>query len=441
MKWRPLCFFTLIEILFAYATSAQEAPRALPLEKPKLTPKVLVALPNYDEETSTRLQIFLDNNYFAPGKIDGKMGEFFRKALVCYKFAHKLPLTGAIDSWLIEQVPQAYTTYTIRPEDLNLIGPAPSRPSEQSKLKALRYGSLLEFVAERYHSAEEYIQKLNPGKDWEHLNPGEELKVPNVIPFEIATLTEAFVPENPALAKRKVFILTKERVLEVYEGDQMLFEFPITPGSTKLPAPKGEAILVPKDSKLTSVADLRGKKVALNKGSNVHYLLVKALEKAGVKYSEVEPVFLAPADARAAFERGAVDAWVIWDPFQAAAEAATGARTLADGTGVVSNYQFYFSSKKFLESDARIVDLVLAELSAVDDWAKGDIHAVANQLAPAIGLPVGVVEVALKRQSYGIKPVTDSVIADQQRVADTFFALGLLPKQIKISDAARRPGT
>ena len=207
------------------------------------------------------------------------------------------------------------------------------------------------------------------------------------------------------------------------------------------PAPKGEAILVPKDSKLTSVADLRSKKVALNKGSNVHYLLVKALEKAGIKYSEVEPVFLAPADARAAFERGAVDAWVIWDPFQAAAEAATGARTLADGTGIVSNYQFYFSSKKFLESGSGIVDLVLAELSAVDDWARGDIHAVANQLAPAIGLPVGVVEIALKRQSYGIKPVTDSVIADQQRVADTFFALGLLPKQIKISDAARRPGT
>src|ERR1700682_2954621 len=207
------------------------------------------------------------------------------------------------------------------------------------------------------------------------------------------------------------------------------------------PAPKGEAILVPKDSKLTSVADLRGKKVALNKGSNVHYLLVKALEKAGIKYSEIEPVFLAPADRRAAFERGAVDAWVIWDPFQAAAEAATGARTLADGTGIASNYQFYLSSQKFLKTDPKIVDLVLGELSAVDDWAKGDIHAVADQLAPTIGLPVGVVEIALKRQAYGIKPITDSVIADQQQVANTFFALGLLPKQIKISDVARRPGT
>lgn len=189
------------------------------------------------------------------------------------------------------------------------------------------------------------------------------------------------------------------------------------------------------------VADLKGKKVALNKGSNVHYLLVKALEKAGVKYSEIEPVFLAPADARAAFERGAVDAWVIWDPFQAAAEAATGARTLADGSGIVANYQFYFSSKKFLESDPKIVDEVLAQLGEVDDWAKGDIHAVAEQLAPAIGLSVPVVEVALKRQSYGIKPLTDSVINDQQQVADTFFTLGLIPKQIKISDVARRSGS
>ncbi len=207
------------------------------------------------------------------------------------------------------------------------------------------------------------------------------------------------------------------------------------------PAPQGEAILVPKDSPLKSIADLKGKKVALNKGSNVHYLLVKALERAGVKYSEITPVFLAPADARAAFEKGAVDAWVIWDPFQAAAEVATQARTLADGTGIVSNYQFYFSSQKFLNADPKVVDLVLAQLSEVDDWAKGDIKAVAEQLSPSVGLPVPVLELALKRQSYGIKPISDAVIAEQQQVADTFLSLGLIPKAIKISDVARKSGS
>jgi sulfonate transport system substrate-binding protein len=207
------------------------------------------------------------------------------------------------------------------------------------------------------------------------------------------------------------------------------------------PAPKGEAILVPKDSPLKSVADLRGKKVAFNKGSNVHYLLVKALEKAGVKYSDITPVFLAPADARAAFERGAIDAWVIWDPFQAAAEAATDARTLTDGTDTVPNHQFYLSSQKFLESDPAIIDAILAGLREVDEWAKTDIHAVAEQLSPSVGLSVPVLEVALKRQAYGIEPIDSQVIAKQQKLADTFLALGLIPKAITVSDVQRKPGS
>ena len=105
-------------------------------------------------------------------------------------------------------------------------------------------------------------------------------------------------------------------------------------------APASEAILVPRIRRC-GVADLKGRKVALNKGSNVHYLLVKQLERAGVAYRDVNVVYLTPSDARAAFERGAIDAWVIWDPFQAAAEKQLGARVLADGAGVVKNYQFF----------------------------------------------------------------------------------------------------
>jgi sulfonate transport system substrate-binding protein len=207
------------------------------------------------------------------------------------------------------------------------------------------------------------------------------------------------------------------------------------------PAPQGEAILVPKDSSLKSVADLRGRKVGLNKGSNVHYLLVQALEKAGLKYTDIEPVFLAPADALAAFTRGSVDAWVIWDPYEAAAEASTGARILADGTGLVANHQFYFSSRKFLSENPKAVDVFLEALNEADEWTKNHIEAVAEQLSPSVGLPASVLATSLKRESYGILPINNEVIASQQRIADTFFALGLLPKAITVSDLQRKQGS
>ena len=207
------------------------------------------------------------------------------------------------------------------------------------------------------------------------------------------------------------------------------------------PAPKGEAILVPKDSPIKTLADLKGKKVALNKGSNVHYLLVKALEQAGIKYSEIETVYLAPADARAAFERGAIDAWVIWDPFQAAAEIATGARTLADGTGLAPNHQFYLAGQKFADANPQVIDAVVAAIVDIDAWASGRESIVAEQLSAGIGIPAPVLEVALKRQAYGIRPLDASVVAQQQSIADTFYALGLIPKSIVVSTIVRKSGS
>src|SRR5580765_5933689 len=222
----------------AWALAAQQQPvRAVPFRQaappptPKPTPKVFVALPNYDEETATRLQIFLDNNNFGPGKIDGKMGEFFRKALISYKHAQAMPKTGAVDQWMLDQVPVTYTTYTIREEDLKQVGDVPASRAEQAKLKWSPYTSFLEFVAERFHSAEAYIQKLNPGKNWEHLQPGETLKVPNVLPFEVEKFTEGKVPENPAFASRKIFVDTQEHLLEVFDQDQLGWVCRNTPGS------------------------------------------------------------------------------------------------------------------------------------------------------------------------------------------------------------------
>jgi sulfonate transport system substrate-binding protein len=207
------------------------------------------------------------------------------------------------------------------------------------------------------------------------------------------------------------------------------------------PAPKGEAIIVPKDSGLKSVADLKGKKVALNKGSNVHYLLVSALEHAGLSIKDIQPIYLTPADARAAFEQGSVDAWAIWDPFLAAASAATGARTLTDGENLVSNHQFFLAARDYAKANSKVIDTVIAQLVAVDDWAKADPRAAAEALSPKVGIPVDVLLVALQRQGYGVGPLTAEVIAEQQKIADTFFKLGLLPKPIRVDDAVVKVGS
>ena len=201
------------------------------------------------------------------------------------------------------------------------------------------------------------------------------------------------------------------------------------------PSPASEAIVVPKGSSLRTLADLKGKKVALNKGSNVHYLLLKALEKAGVAYADIQPVFLPPADARAAFERGSVDAWAIWDPFLAAAEKQIGARVLADGKGLVANYQFYLASRTYAEKNPEILRIVLDEVAKVDEWGRNNPDEVATILSAQTGLSRDVVALAASRYAYGVKPVSVDVIASQQKVADAFSNLKLIPKPIVVKDA------
>jgi sulfonate transport system substrate-binding protein len=205
--------------------------------------------------------------------------------------------------------------------------------------------------------------------------------------------------------------------------------------SNEPPAPLSEAIIVPKTSTLKSVTELKGKKVVLNKGSNVHYLLVKALEKAGLQYKDIEPVYLPPADARAAFERGAVDAWVIWDPYLAAAEKQLGARILIDGTGLVSNHQFFLASRPYAEKNPQVLTLVSDELDAVDIWSKKNLKEAATILATQVGLELPVVELAAGRYAYGVKPVSDTVLNEQQKIADVFTNLKLIPKKINVRDA------
>jgi sulfonate transport system substrate-binding protein len=204
------------------------------------------------------------------------------------------------------------------------------------------------------------------------------------------------------------------------------------------PAPKGEAIIVPHDSPIRSVADLRGKKVGLNRGSNVHFLLVKALQHAGLSYGDIQPVFLTPADARAAFVQKSIDAWVIWDPYLAAIERQGNVRVIVNGEGLVRNTQYYVATRKFADAQPQLLHDLLAELDEVDRWSRDHIPAVASQLSPLVGLDAPTLELALNRASYGVQPVDAATLDYQQQIADSFTELKLIPKKLAVVDAKWR---
>ncbi|RJF57511.1 sulfonate ABC transporter substrate-binding protein [Serratia inhibens] len=200
-------------------------------------------------------------------------------------------------------------------------------------------------------------------------------------------------------------------------------------------SPKTEAIVVPQDSSIKTVADLKGKRVALNKGSDVNYLLVSALEQAGLSYKDVTPVYLPPSDARAAFQRGSVDAWVIWDPYYAEVETHANARLLKDAEGLVPHYTFYLASRHFAETYPDSAKLVIDQLSELSAWANTHQGDAAKILAQSTGLEQAIWARALARMPFGSQRMTPAVFAEQQQLADKFTAIGLLPVKVDVSAA------
>lgn len=199
-----------------------------------------------------------------------------------------------------------------------------------------------------------------------------------------------------------------------------------------------EAIIVKAGSPLANVADLRGKRVAVQKGSSANFLLLAALRKAGVAFADITPIYLPPADARAAFESDRVDAWTIWDPYLASIQSSLKVRVVADYTGLLITNSFYESSRAFSTRAPQQLSLVLDELARAGAWAVANPVAMAEQLAPQLGLPKDVVETWQRRTRYGVQPVDAGIIATQQKVADTFLAQKLIPKQIDVATAVWR---
>ncbi|MBB2200936.1 aliphatic sulfonate ABC transporter substrate-binding protein [Gluconacetobacter tumulisoli] len=200
-------------------------------------------------------------------------------------------------------------------------------------------------------------------------------------------------------------------------------------------APQGEAILVRASGPITQVADLKGRSIAFNRGSNVHYLVLAALAKAGLTIRDVHVVNLVPASARAAFDMGRIDAWAIWDPYLAAEQATGGARVLADADGLTGNRQFLLASRAFAEADPPAVRAVLQALSRSHDWARTHQPDLVAAIASDTGLPPDVIRVAVARLPLAVSPMDDGVAAEQQAIADLLSGNGLLPARVKVRDA------
>jgi sulfonate transport system substrate-binding protein len=202
------------------------------------------------------------------------------------------------------------------------------------------------------------------------------------------------------------------------------------------PKPDSSAILTQADSPLRSLADLKGRKVALQKGSSAHYLLLRAVEKAGLQWSDIQPVYLTPADARAAFERKSVDAWAIWDPFYAATELAVQPRVLANGRGLSNNNSFYLAARGFASQHPQALAVLFEELTRADRLAQDDRKQAIRLISDFSGLDAGVVSLFLTRRPRSpVAPLAGATVADQQRVAQAFFQIGLIPKPVTVLDA------
>ena len=196
----------------------------------------------------------------------------------------------------------------------------------------------------------------------------------------------------------------------------------------------GQAIVVPAASSIQDVSGLAGKKVAVAKASSAHNLLVAALESVKLPWTAITPIYLAPPDAAAAFVRGAVDAWSIWDPFFAIAELKQKARALSLDRSVTTQNSFFLVNSGFAAKHPEVVAAINGAVATSATWADRHRGQVAAILAEASGVDLAAEQRSVDRAEFTFGPLNNDVLAQQQEVADRFQKLGLIPAPIRVRD-------
>ncbi|MBL7495390.1 ABC transporter substrate-binding protein [Frankia sp. CNm7] len=201
----------------------------------------------------------------------------------------------------------------------------------------------------------------------------------------------------------------------------------------------GSAIVVPKDSPIKALGDLKGKKIAVAKGSSAHYHLLAALTKAGLTFDDIEPAYLQPPDALAAFGNGSVDAWAIWDPYTAVTEKLNGAQILVDGSGGLTTGLAFQVSRPDVVADpgkaAAIRDLLI-RVGKARQWALAHADTWAEAWGKEAGVPVEIAKIYVDRADTRAVVIDDPLIARVQKVADAFTDAKIIPVKVDISSLA-----
>jgi sulfonate transport system substrate-binding protein len=204
------------------------------------------------------------------------------------------------------------------------------------------------------------------------------------------------------------------------------------------PITNGQGILVPQNSTIKSIADLRGKRIGFTKGSSAHNITVQTLEKAGLTYADITPVYLTPPDAGPAFANGSIDAWAIWDPYFAIGETKQNGRILVNASEITKTNSFYIANRDFAKNHGSVLQQIIDVTTSTAKWAEQHRDEVAKSLSAVTGIALDIQTIAANRSAFAVGPITEDIIQTQQGVADRFFKLGLIPKQIAIRDIVWR---
>jgi len=215
-------------------------------------------------------------------------------------------------------------------------------------------------------------------------------------------------------------------------------EVPVVYVAAEPSAPEAEAIIVRRDSPIFHVRELKAKRVAVVRGSSAHYLLIRALEEAGVEYADIALKFAFQDAARAAFQSGDIDAWALGDPGLAEVQQSMPTRVLRDARGLAPNSAYYLASQAFAEAQPELLEVVRVELESVARWAAQNVDEVAGAYAVRLGMQREALGLSLKR-GIGRRLRQPELMASQQRIADAFFRLKIIPRGVSLAGVRWAP--